>query len=141
MKKSVIFLIGVLYIISIIVVTFFGLQATIDQFQVYMNSISITSYDQIVNDNKYLIVNFNDTEGYTSVFIEYDYTPSNATHPDRVSFSLVSNTYVDENGETAYYAQVSATGEVVFYARRTVKLVITTTDGSKLTDSLMIICR
>ena len=99
MKKSVIFLIGVLYIISIVVVTFFGLQATIDQFQVYMNSISITSYDQIVNDNKYLIVNFNDTEGYTSVFIEYDYTPSNATHPDRVSFSLVSNTYVDENGE------------------------------------------
>ena len=60
MKKSVIFLIAVLYLISIVVVSFFGLQISVDQFQVYMTSLSITSYDQLVNQNKYLTINFND---------------------------------------------------------------------------------
>ena len=75
MKKSVIFLIAVLYLISIVVVSFFGLQISVDQFQVYMTSLSITSYDQLVNQNKYLTINFNDSEGYASVVIEYDYAP------------------------------------------------------------------
>lgn len=141
MKKSVIFLIAVLYLISIVVVSFFGLQISVDQFQVYMTSLSITSYDQLVNQNKYLTINFNDSEGYASVVIEYDYAPSNASYPDGVSFSLINNTYTNEEGKTVYYAQVSVTGEVVFYSRRTVRLTITSTDGSKLSDSVTIVCR
>ncbi len=140
MKKSVIFLIAVIYLVSIVVVTFFGLQVSMDQFQVYMTSINITTYSQLVNENKYLIVDYDETEGYTSVFIEYDYGPSNATYPDRVNFTLVDNTYIDDNGETHYYAEVSPNGEVVFYSPKTVKLFINTTDGSKLTDSVIIIC-
>ena len=141
MKKSVIFLIAVLYLISIVVVSFFGLQISVDQFQVYMTSLSITSYDQLVYQNKYLTINFNDSEGYASVVIEYDYAPSNASYPDGVTFSLSNNTYTDEQGNTGYYAQVSQAGEVVFFSRRAVRLTITTTDGSKLSDSVTIVCR
>ncbi len=141
MKKSVIFLIAVIYLVSIVVVTFFGLQVSIDQFQVYMNSVNIKTYSQMVNNNKYLFVDFDQTEGYTSVFIEYEYAPSNASYPERVNFSLVDNTYEDENGQMQYYAEVSANGEVVFYGRKTVRLFLTTTDGSKLTDSVIIVCR
>ncbi len=141
MKKTVIFSIAIIYLVSIIVVTFFGMQSRLDQFQVYMTDIEITSFDQEVNGNKYLFVDFNDEEGYASVFIDYDYAPDNATHPDRVSFSLTGNTYTDDNGETAYYAEVSANGEVVFYSRKAVVLTIRTTDGSSLADSVTIICR
>ncbi len=140
MKKSVIFLIGVIYLISVIVVTFFGLQISVDQFQVYMTSISITNYDQIVGQNKYLTLQFNETEGYSSVIIEYSYTPTNASYPDGVSFSLINNTYTNEDGTTGYYAQVSQTGEVIFFSPRTVRLTITTTDGSKLSDTVTIVC-
>ena len=135
MKKTIIFSIAIIYLVSIIVVTFFGMQSRLDQFQVYMTDIEITSFDQEVNGNKYLFVDFNDEEGYASVFIDYDYAPDNATHPDRVSFSLTGNTYTDDNGETAY------NGEVVFYSRKAVVLTIRTTDGSSLADSVTIICR
>lgn len=141
MKKTVIFSIAIIYLISIIVVTFFGMQSRLDQFQVYMTKIEITSYDQVVNGNKYTFVDFNDDEGYASMFIEYTYAPDNASYPDKVSFSLSGNTYIDENGETAYYAEVSANGEIVFYSRKAVVLTIRTTDGSSLSDSVTIICR
>lgn len=141
MKKTVIFSIAIIYLISIIVVTFFGMQSRLDQFQVYMTKIEITSYEQVVNGNKYTFVDFNDDEGYASMFIEYTYAPDNASYPDKVSFSLSGNTYVDENGETAYYAEVSPNGEVVFYSRKAIVLTIRTTDGSSLSDSVTIICR
>lgn len=141
MRKSVLFFIGAIYIVSIVVVTFFGMQAKMDQFQIYMTNIEITSYDQLVNGNKYLTINFNETEGYSSVFITYKYAPNNATFPDRVKFSIVGNTYEDENGETQYYAEISPAGELVFYSRKAVKISITTTDGSKLTDTVNVICK
>lgn len=141
MRKSVLFFIGIIYIVSIVVVTFFGMRAKMDQFQIYVSNISITSFDQEFEGMKYLTVNFNDTEGYASVFITYNYAPEDATFPDRVRFSLVDNTYVDAGGETHYYAEISATGELVFYARKAVKVTITTADGSKLSDSVTVICR
>lgn len=141
MRKSVVFLLGAIYLVSIVVVTFFGMQAKMDQFQIYMTSIEITSYDQIVRGNKYLNLTYNETEGYSSIFITYAYNPSNATFPEKVSFSLVGNTYEDEEGITQFYATISPMGELVFYKRKAVTVTITTTDGSKLSDSVMVICR
>lgn len=141
MRKSVVFLLGAIYVVSIVVVTFFGMQAKMDQFQIYMTSIEITSYDQIVRGNKYLNMTYNETEGYSSIFITYTYNPNNATFPEKVSFSLVGNTYEDEEGNTQFYATISPMGELVFYKRKAVTVTITTTDGSKLSDSVMVICR
>ncbi len=141
MKKSVLFLILVIYLISIVVVTFFGMKARMDQFQIYMNRIEITSFDQKVGNDKYLIVKYDETEGYTSVFIEYEYGPTEATFPEKIKFTLSNNTYVDEDGNTQYYATISQMGELTFFKKKAVKVTLTTTDGSKLSDTVTVICR
>ena len=139
MRKSVLFAIGVIYLVSIVVVTFFGLQLRMDQFQVYMESINITTYDEIIGNRKYLFIEFDETEGYASVFISFDYTPDESTYPERVEFSLSGHTY-EEDGETKYYATISNKGELVFFKRKAVTVTVTTTDGSKLSDRVMVIC-
>ncbi len=141
MRKSVLFLILVIYLISVVVVTFFGMKARMDQFQIYMNRIEITSFDQKVGDDKYLIVKYNETEGYTSLFIEYEYGPTEATFPEKIKFTLSNNTYVDDDGNTQYYATISQMGELTFFKKKAVKVTLTTTDGSKLSDTVTVICR
>ena len=146
MKKSVILLIGIIYIVSIVVVTFFGMQISMDQFKVYMSSVSLYHSDmQILDDNtKYLDIVFDDekasADGYISVFVDYEVGPDNASYPALVTFSLTNNTYTDSNGDVTTYAEVSANGEVVFFQRRTVWVYIRTTDGSNLSDRMMIRC-
>lgn len=141
MRKSVLFLILVIYLISVVVVTFFGMKARMDQFQIYMNRIEITSFDQKVGDDKYLIVKYNETEGYTSLFIEYEYGPTEATFPEKIKFTLSNNTYVDDDGNTQYYATISQMGELTFFKKKAVKVTLTTMDGSKLSDTVTVICR
>lgn len=141
MNKSVIFFIAVIYVVSIVVVTFFGLAINMDQFNVYMNKIEITSYDQIYDGNKWLTIKFDEQDAdNNSVFIDYITGPDNATHPEKISFTLSNNTFTDSNGEVKVFAEVTANGEVVFYARRLVTLTIRTLDGSNLSDSLVINC-
>lgn len=141
MNKSVIFFIAVIYVVSIVVVTFFGLAINMDQFNVYMNKIEITSYDQIYNGDKWLTIKFDEQDAdNNSVFIDYITGPDNATHPEKISFTLSNNTFTDSNGEVKVFAEVTANGEVVFYARRLVTLTIRTLDGSNLSDSLVINC-
>ncbi len=141
MNKSVIFFIAVIYVVSIVVVTFFGLAINMDQFNVYMNKIEITSYDQIYDGNKWLTIKFDEQDAdNNSVFVDYITGPDNATHPEKISFTLSNNTYTDSNGEVKVFAEVTANGEVVFYARRLVTLTIRTLDGSNLSDSLVINC-
>ena len=141
MNKSVIFFIAVIYVVSIVVVTFFGLAINMDQFNVYMNKIEITSYDQIYNGDKWLTIKSDEQDAVNnSVFVDYITGPDNATHPEKISFTLSNNTFTDSNGEVKVFAEVTANGEVVFYARRLVTLTIRTLDGSNLSDSLVINC-
>lgn len=141
MRKSVVFLISVIYIISIVVVTFFGLRVNMDQFNVYMNRLEITSYERIVNDEKYAFLEFDDNDANNNIiFIDWQTGPDNATNPDAIRFSLVNATYTDSEGNVTVYAEIHGNGELVFYARRTVKVTITATDGSNLSDSITIRC-
>lgn len=140
MKKSVIFLIGVIYILSIVVVSFFGMQPGIDQFQVYMTDIEITNYTTIINDEKYISLAYDEIEGITRVDLEYSYAPDNASYPDRVRYSITGNTYKDSDGNIVTYATVSNTGRVEFLEPGMVTVTITATDGSKVSDSVKIIC-
>ena len=140
MKKSVIFLIGVIYILSIVVVSFFGMQPGIDQFQVYMTDIEITNYTTIINDEKYISLAYDEIEGITRVDLEYSYAPDNASYPDRVRYSITGNTYKDSDGNIVTFATVSSTGSVEFLEPGMVTVTITATDGSKVSDSVKIIC-
>ena len=147
MRKSVILLIAILYVVSIVVVTFFGMKISMDQFKVYMSSISLKHEDmQILDDgSKYLYVKYDqeliDTQSYIEVFVDYDVGPENASNPEKVQFSLTNATYTDEEGNETVYAEVKANGTVIFYQKRTVYLYIKTTDGSNLEDKMMIRCR
>lgn len=141
MKKSVIFFIAVIYIISIVVVTFFGLTVNMEQFTIYMNRLEITSYSSITSGEKYAFLAFDDSDSdNNSIFVDYITGPDNATYPERIKFSLVNATYTDSEGNVTVFAEVHQNGEVVFYQRRTVRVVITTTDGSNLTDTMTIRC-
>ena len=118
-----------------------GADSEYDSNLFYMNKIEITSYDQIYNGDKWLTIKFDEQDAdNNSVFVDYITGPDNATHPEKISFTLSNNTYTDSNGEVKVFAEVTANGEVVFYARRLVTLTIRTLDGSNLSDSLVINC-
>ena len=142
MRKSVIFIISIIYILSIVAVTFFGMKIRMDQFQIYLTKIEITSYDQMVGNNKYLRLEFNEL-GETSTFITYKYEPSNATNPDMVEFRLDNvPTYIDEeDGEEKPCAIITNMGELLFYKRANVRVTVLTRDGSSLQDSVLVRCR
>ena len=141
MRKSVIFIIFVIYIVSIVAVTFFGMKIRTDQFQIYLTKIEITSYDQELSGNKYLKVEFKELSE-TSVFITYRYEPENATNPDLVEFSLENvPTYIDEDNEEKPCAIITDMGELLFYKRANVRVVVRTKDGSSLQDSVLVRCK
>ena len=141
MRKSVIFVIAIIYIVSMAIVTFFGLRTRVDQFRVYFASISITNYDTMIGKNKYKTIKFDETEGYSSVFISYKYSPENVSYPDAVKFSLTNNTYTDEHGNVTVYAEVTQFGEIVFYKKAAVTVWVEAKDGSAIKDSMLVICK
>ena len=140
MKKSVIFLIGVIYVLSIVVVSFFGMQPAVDQFKVYMTNIERTNYTTIANGEKYITLDYNEIEGITRVDLEYSYSPDNASYPNSVKYTITGNTYKDSKGDVVTFATVSSTGSVEFLEPGIVTVTITATDGSKVSDSVKIIC-
>ncbi len=142
MRKSVILAMAVIYVMSIVVITFFGMSISVDQFQVYMTNIEITNYTGVTNNGtKYLIIEFDNKEGYSSVFIDYDTAPDAATYPGKVTFSISGNTSTNEDGSVETYAEVSKNGEVLFYKPQSAIVTISTADGSRLSDKILIICQ
>ncbi|MCM1404710.1 MAG: hypothetical protein NC133_04420 [Prevotella sp.] len=146
MKKQVIFAIGVIVLLSVIVVTFFGTQVSIDQFQVYMNKIEFTNYDFMTNYNQKMIeVAYDPALHSASVLLQYTYAPDDATHPEHVKFILENATYTNPTtGETTVYATIERSGLVTFHdltRSRLVRVTIRTTDGSNLSDTVEIYCQ
>ena len=141
MKKSVIFLIAIIYLVSIVIVTFFGMQIAIDQFKVYMTKIEITNEYKMIDDEKYIIIKFDTVQGYTSIFIDYETAPDNASNPEKISFRISGNEYVDSEGNVTICATVTDNGEVTFTRPGQVVVTVSTEDGSRLSDSVNILCR
>ena len=141
MRKSVIFIISIIYIASIVVVTFFGMQIKMDQFPIVFKSVEITSYDEIVSGKKFLYIDFDETEGYGSTFITYKYSPNNVTYPEKVEFAILGNNEYEEDGEIKKYAEISSIGELVVYKKnRMVTVTITTLDDGKKSDTVRVYC-
>ena len=137
MKKSVLFLIGVICFISVFVVTFFGADANIDQFKVYITKVEITNYDRIYDSyGKYKKVTFDELEG-ASIFIEYTIGPENATDKSAIKFSVVQGVGGDEDSPIAVIDQK---GELSFLKKGTVTVYITPTDGWNCSDSMTVKC-
>ncbi|MCD8209708.1 MAG: hypothetical protein LUC31_02700 [Coprobacillus sp.] len=145
MKKSSLFLIVIIYIVSIVAITFFGQSIEMDQYKVYMSDIWISNESEIVSgsDNiRNINITFNDDEGWGGIILHYEFLPEDATDSDAVKWSLYGNTGIlADTGEEVVIADIDGKGEVVFHRRGMVTAYVTTTDGSNLVDSVRITCR
>ncbi len=145
MKKSSLFLIIIVYIVSIVAITFFGQSIEMDQYKVYMTDIWIDNESEVVegSDNiRNINISFNDAEGYGYIILHYQYLPEDATDGDAVKWSLYGDTGIlADTGEEVTIATIDAKGEVDFQRRGMVTAYLTTTDGSNLVDSVRITCR
>ena len=129
MKKSVIILIGVIYIAAIALVSFFGLQAKIYNAKVYVEKIEILNDNIQIDDqgNKYVVI-FPDENGERKYQINYRVYPDDAS-TKKVSFDYDkqnTNASVDENG----IVTLKKKGAVIVY--------IKATDGSGITEKIEI---
>ena len=132
MKKSVVILIAVIYIASIAIVSFFGLQFKIFEEVVSVESIEILNRGLKEDKNwcKYVVIE-PDANGDRRYHIEYRVHPDEATNP-KVEFNYdrqTPNVTVDENGL------------VTFSKPGMVKVYLIATDGSNIQTTITIIAK
>ena len=154
MKKSVLFLIGVIAIISIFVVTFFGTKANLEQFKVYISEVEITNYDRISNGKKRIDLTWDERIGEANIFLEKRISPDNATEKSNVEFTFVSE-YVYKDGDSwVFYTPNRETGEretiavlhskmgdLTFYRTGSVTVQLASLDGLDRKDSVVVKCK
>ena len=131
MKKSVVILIALIFIASVVSVSFFGLQFKTFEEIVYVESIELLDENLKVNENgeKYVVIR-PDENGERKYQIKYRVHPDNATE-DGVTFAY---------DEQATYVTVDETGVVTFAKKGVVTVQIIAKDGSAQT-SIKIISR
>ena len=132
MKKSVVIIIALIYVASIALVSFFGLQ-----FKVFEEVISVERVEIINEGQKHsatqgdYIVIYPDEKGERRIKIDYRVYPDNA-----------SNTTVDFAYEDVDYATVDEYGVVTFTKSGvSLKVRVIATDGSNAEDTILIIAK
>lgn len=130
MKKSVVILIGVIYVAAIALVSFFGLQAKIYNEKVYVEKIEILNSGIKIDDqgNKYVTI-LPDENGDRRYQIEY------RVYPDDATTKTVSFDYDKQNKNVS----VDENGVVTFTKKGAVTVLITATDGSGVIEKLEIV--
>ena len=131
MKKSVIVLIAVIYIVAIATVSFIGLKVETFNETVYVNKIEITNENlkYAEDGSKYIVIKYvNDEDNPTAYQIEWH------VYPDEASRKLVEFVY-DETNEIA---TVNAIGTVVFKRKGAITVYVSATDGSSISDKITI---
>lgn len=130
MKKSVVIIIGVIYGLSIILVTLFGLKHKTFNEIIYVSQVEIieekASYS---GDGTKYIVLYPDDEGNRQYQLNWVVSPENATN-DKVTFNYdkqKSHVSVDENGL------------VTFTAKGSIDITITAADGTSQSDTIKIV--
>lgn len=135
MKKSVILLIGVIYILAIVVVSFFGLKVETFNDTVYVEAVTITNEDIKPGfEDKTVVIYFNndDPENPTSYQINWRVTPDDASRK-------IVKFIIEEKKQSI--ATVNEFGTVIFKKKGTVIVYVTATDGSAKKDSITIIAK
>ena len=134
MKKSVIILIAIIYLASVALVSFYGLQPKMFDEVVYVDSIEFLNDDIRLKDDgtPYAVIQGADTDGVWRYQVEYRAYPDNATDKT-VDYTILSpnpNVAIDEE-----------TGLVTFAKRGMVTIMLTPRDGSDVSIILEIWAR
>ncbi len=132
MKKSVIILIALIYIVSVALVSFFGLKAKVFNPIVYTESVELLNTDLKTNDEgeRYVVVR-PDENGERKYQILYRVHPDNATE-DGVIFSYDKD--ID-------YVTIDEDGVVTFSQKGVVVVEIIAKDGSGAKATITIFAR
>ena len=131
MKKSVVIIIALIYIASIALVSFFGLQFKVFEEVIPVERIEITNEGQKNSSSQgdYIVIR-PDEKGDRRIKIDYHVYPEDA-----------SNTKVDFAYEQVEGITVDEYGVVTFDGPGVIKVRIIATDGSNAEDTLLIIAR
>lgn len=131
MKKPVVIIIALIYVASIALVSFFGLQFKVFEEVIPVERVEITNQGQksSATQGDYIVIRPNE-QGERRVKIDYHVYPEDA-----------SNTKVDFAYEQVDYASVDEYGVVTFSKPGVLKVRIIATDGSNAEDTLTIIAR
>ena len=131
MKKSVVIIIALIYVASIALVSFFGLQFKVFEEVIPVERVEITNegqkYSKTLGD--YIVI-YPDENGERRVKIDYRVYPDDAT-----------KTAVDFAYEEVDFATVDENGIVTFTNPGTLKVRVIATDGSNAEDTIVIIAK
>ena len=132
MKKSVVILILVIYLASIALVSFFGLDFKIFEEVIYVEKIEILNKGLKHNDTwgDYVVIT-PDSEGALRYKIDYRVYPDEATNQD-VSFAFDSQ---------ATGVTVTDSGLVEFESPGMIKVKVVSTDGTNVEAAITIIAK
>ena len=116
MKKSVVILITIIYVASIALVSFFGLQFKVFDEVIYTNKIELLNEDIKIDKNgkPYALAQKGD-DGVWRYQLEYRVYPDNATNSEVIySYDNLNNTVsVDENGVITFTKKGVVTIEIL----------------------------
>ncbi len=131
MKKSVVIIIALIYVLSVITVTLFGLQHKSFNEIIYVSQVEIiepnASFDQ--NGGKYIRIT-PDESGGGQYQLVWEVTPENATN------TAVTFNYDKQKS----YVTVDENGLVTFTGQGAITITVTAADGTSQSDSIQIIC-
>lgn len=149
MKKSSIFILVITFIVSIFVISFFGLQVRDEHMKRYFTRAEFINTEVIDMPDgskiKYVNVTINEEDGMGYFYITYGQyyivAPEDSTDSDGYEFIITSEvpTFTDSQGKEQAYAEIYKE-KVTFYHECAVNVMLRTTDGSGLSDTLLIVC-
>lgn len=134
MKKSVIILIGIIYLASVVLVNFYGMEARSFNPVVYTESIELLNDDIELKDDgtPYAVIEGADADGLWHYQVQYRITPDDVTDTT-VDYTLLSsnpNVTIDEENNI-----------ITFEKRGMVTIMLTPRDGADVSIILEIWAR
>ena len=131
MKKSVVIIIALIYVASVALVSFFGLQFKVFEEVIPVERVEITNEGQKHSETQgdYIVIKPDD-KGERRVKIDY------RVYPDDASNAEVDFAYEEREGVT-----VDEFGVVTFDGPGVIKVKIIAKDGSNAEDSLLIVAK
>ena len=131
MKKSVVIIIVLIYLASIALVSFFGLQFKVFEEVIPVDYIEITNEGQKYSETQgdYIVISPNE-KGERRIKIDYHVYPEDA-----------SNAEVDFAYEQVDYASIDEYGVVTFTRPGVLKVRVIAKDGSNAEDTILIVAK
>ena len=147
MKKSSTFILILSFLLSIFMVSIFGLEIRDEHMKRYFKKVEIINTEVIESPDmgikeKLIYLQITPDDLPYSHYIDYVVLPEDVTDSDGYEFVITGGLYgdvVEYGGEEHEYAEMTK-NRVDFYHECDITVMLRTTDGSGKQDSVIIIC-